>query len=73
MANFGDYPEGFRLLSGDREIRFKIWSLPDLTALMLTGKLATRLQVSRGVLLKILGGVVLSGFQNPNPVFDQKM
>ena len=39
----------------------------------MTGKLATRLQVSRGVLLKILGGVVLSGSQNPNPILDQKM
>ena len=37
MANFGDYPGDFRLQSGDREKRFKIWSLPDfpgeLTAL----------------------------------------
>ena len=45
----------------------------ELTALMLTGKLATRLQVFRGVLLKILGGVLLSGSQNPNPILDQKM
>ena len=30
MANFGDYPGDFILLSGDREIRSKIWStLPD--------------------------------------------
>ena len=29
MANFGDYLGDFRLHSGDREIRFKIWSLPD--------------------------------------------
>ena len=29
MANFGDYPGDFRLSSGDREKRFKIWSLPD--------------------------------------------
>ena len=29
MANLGDYPGDLRLQSGDREIRFKIWSLPD--------------------------------------------
>ena len=29
MANFGDHSGDFRLQSGDREIRFKIWSLPD--------------------------------------------
>ena len=30
MANFGNYPGDFILLSGDREIRSKIWStLPD--------------------------------------------
>ena len=29
IANFGDYPGDFRLLSGDREKRFKIGSLPD--------------------------------------------
>ena len=29
MANFDDYPGDFRLWSGDREIRLKIWSLPD--------------------------------------------
>ena len=40
---------------------------------MLTGKPATRLQVSRGVLLKILGGGVLSDSQNPDPILDQKM
>ena len=40
---------------------------------MLTGKLATRLQVSQGVLLKILGGGVLSGSENPDPILDQKM
>ena len=37
MANFDDYPGDFKLSSGDREIRSKIWSLPDypgeLTAL----------------------------------------
>ena len=37
MANFGNYPGDFRLLSGDQEKRFKIWSLLDylgeLTAL----------------------------------------
>ena len=37
MVNFGDYPGDFVLLSGDREIRSKIWSLPyyprELTAL----------------------------------------
>ena len=41
--------------------------------IMLTGKLATRLQVSRGILLKILGGIVLSGSQNPYPILDKKM
>ena len=40
---------------------------------MLTGKLAIRLQVSWGVLLKILGGGVLSDSQNPDPILDQKM
>ena len=39
---------------------------------MLTSKLATRLQVSRGVLLKILGAVVLSDSQNPDPILDKK-
>ena len=38
-ANFGNYLGGFRLLSGDREKRFKIGGLPDypgeLTALVL--------------------------------------
>ena len=37
MANFGDHPGDLNLWSGDREKRFKIWSLPDypgeLTAL----------------------------------------
>ena len=36
MANFGDYPGDFRLESGDRKKRFKIWSLDypgELTAL----------------------------------------
>ena len=28
MTNFSDYPGDLRLSSGDREIRFKIWSLP---------------------------------------------
>ena len=40
---------------------------------MLTGKLATRLQVSGGVLLKILVGGVLSDSQNPDPILDQKL
>ena len=37
MANFGDYPGDFILLSGDREIQSKIWSFlgypGELTAL----------------------------------------
>ena len=37
MANFGNYPGDFILLSGDLEIRSKIWSFPgypgELTAL----------------------------------------
>ena len=41
ILNFGDYPGDFILLSGDREIWSKIWSLPDypgeLTALFQLG------------------------------------
>ena len=40
---------------------------------MLTGKLATRLQVFQGVLLKIIGGDNLSASQNPDPNLDDKM
>ena len=39
---------------------------------MLTGKLATRLQVSQWVLLKILGQDFENRTAHPHPIFDQK-
>ena len=46
-CNFGDYPGDIRLYSGDREIRSKIWSLPDYPGELTAQMILTLFKFSR--------------------------